>query len=63
MMSHEPEHTPSDMTRRQYLKTSAGIAAAAVVGTTNWARGANERIGIGFIGTRQRCQGAAKDQD
>ena len=44
-----------EVPRRQFLSTAAGGAAAALVApaitiASPWAKGANERIGVGFIG-------------
>ncbi len=49
------------MTRRQFVGLSAGMGAAAAVAgeapmfASERAKGANERIGVGFIGTGGRC--------
>ncbi len=49
-------------TRRNFLKGAATAAGAASLATAPWViagdgvKGANERIGVGFIGTGGRCQ-------
>lgn len=51
---------PQDTDRRSFLKTAAATAGASfAVGQTvlaEEAKGANERLGVGFIGTGGRCQ-------
>ncbi|MDR1140115.1 MAG: Gfo/Idh/MocA family oxidoreductase [Planctomycetaceae bacterium] len=45
-------------TRRQFIQTSASVAAAAIAAPYvlgDEVKGANERIGVGFIGTGGRC--------
>lgn len=53
-MSENSPTSTTQLSRRQYLKSSAGLAALTVLGSSRWARGANERIGIGFIGAGGR---------
>src|SRR4051794_14484640 len=45
-------------TRRDFLKTTAVAGAAATLAAASYARvvGANEKIGIAFIGVGGRCQ-------
>ena len=70
----QPRHeSPNDCfienepTRRDFLRTAAATAAAAAVFQPKFtiadegAKGANERIGVGFIGTGGRCAGATSD--
>jgi len=45
----------SGATRRDFLKTAALAAATAFVGAPRAARGANERLGVGFIGCGSRA--------
>lgn len=43
-------------TRRDFMKAAALVAATAFIGTApRQARGANEKLGVGFIGTGGRC--------
>ncbi|MDR1483834.1 MAG: Gfo/Idh/MocA family oxidoreductase [Planctomycetaceae bacterium] len=47
-------------TRRQFIQSTAGIAATAIASPYvigEEAKGANDRIGVGFIGTGGRCGG------
>src|SRR5947209_3426368 len=48
----------SKINRRGFIKTTAaGAAALALTATSyNRVRGANERIGVGFLGVGGRCQ-------
>jgi predicted dehydrogenase len=65
-MSQEQAVTPKSTTRRDFLRTAAATAAAASVFQPKFtiaadsAKGANERIGVGFIGTGGRS-GAHQD--
>jgi predicted dehydrogenase len=55
---------PSGVSRRKFIQTTAASAAAAPLFYSTFtiagdrAKGANERIGVGFIGTGSRCQTA-----
>src|SRR5437868_11040864 len=48
----------SDVNRRDFLKTTAAGAAALSLSAASARRvvGANERIGVAFLGTGGRCQ-------
>src|SRR5438270_5558641 len=48
----------SDVNRRDFLKTTAAGAAALSLSAASAKRvlGANERIGVAFLGTGGRCQ-------
>jgi len=48
MDTQSADPSPSGVTRRGFIQSAAGVAAAISFGTA--ARGANERLGIGFIG-------------
>src|SRR5438132_13511940 len=50
--------TQRHVDRRDFLKTTAAGAAALSMTAASYARvlGANERIGVGFIGVGGRCQ-------
>ena len=54
------DSTPVSVNRREFLRTTAGVAAATAVAAPYVARGqvlgANSRINIGFIGTGGRAQ-------
>jgi predicted dehydrogenase len=49
----EAMNTPYGYTRRQFIRTSAAISAAAALPAVSWARvaGANDRLTMGVIGT------------
>lgn len=60
MTSHDNEQAcAGDLTRRQFLKSASALAAAAAVAAPYVARGqvrgANDRIGVGFIGAGGRA--------
>jgi predicted dehydrogenase len=63
-MTEKQSLASTSASRRSFLKTAAATAAAASVFRPTFtiadegSKGANERIGIGFIGTGGRCQSA-----
>ncbi|MBN2475997.1 MAG: Gfo/Idh/MocA family oxidoreductase [Pirellulales bacterium] len=62
MTSKNPNRTEREPNRREFLRTAgaaAGLAAYAAPRVTvlaQEAQGANERIGVGFVGVGSRCQ-------
>lgn len=50
------DQVTSNTSRRQFVQTAGAIAAAASVASPRIARGANERLGVGFIGCGGRAQ-------
>ncbi len=54
MRKKQNQHKTTSASRRGFLKTSAAVGLAATAVSIN-ARGANERIGVGFIGAGGRA--------